>query len=128
MTVSGDTSLRRVIAELDDGATLSGNGDFAAAKVSIDAAQMHLPALSQVPAEIRIRALAGEGKTNLSQRDFASAKTYADAAVAIIERATVSNDMLGQVHWTRANAEWGLHTVAAAEADYREAMNFMTLS
>ena len=66
VTVSGDTSLRRVIAELDDGATLSGNGDFAAAKVSIDAAQMHLPALSQVPAEIRIRALAGEGKTNLS--------------------------------------------------------------
>ena len=128
VTASGDTSLRRVMAELDYGATLRADGDYAAAKSLIDAAQTHLLALPQAPAEIRVRALASEGEVSLSQRDFATAKTYADAAVAMTEQSTVSNYMLGQVRWTRANAEWGLRAFAAAEADYREAMHFMTLS
>ncbi len=128
VSASGDTSLRRVIAELDYGTTLRGNGDFTTAKALIDVAQAHLQALSQVPAEVQVRALASEGEVNLSLRDFATAKKYADAAVALTERSPVSNYMLGQVHWTRANAEWGLHSFAAAEADYREALRFMTMS
>ncbi|QBB71243.1 tetratricopeptide repeat protein [Pseudolysobacter antarcticus] len=125
---SDDTSLRRVIAELDYGATLRSNGDFAAAKSLVEAAHTHLQALSKVPAEVQVRVMTSVAEVHLSQRDFATSKKYADAAVAITEHSAVSNYMLGQAHWTRANAEWGLHSSVAAEADYREALRLMTMS
>ena len=122
------SSLRLVQAEIDYAFTLRERGDLtAAATVSADAsARLH--ALPEASAQDSVRVLTSQSNIAVSQRDFAAAKRYGDAAVALGRESSAGDDLLADSLLALGNAEWGLKLLDRAEVDYRESLRLMVLT
>jgi len=75
-----------------------------------------------------VRVLTSQANVAISQRDFAAAKRYGDAAVALGKQSAVGDDLLADSLLVVGNAEWGLKSLDSAEVDYRESLRLMTLT
>jgi serine/threonine protein kinase len=122
------SSLRLVQAEIDYAYTLREHGDLAAAAMVSADASVHLRALPEANAQDSVRLLTSQASIAVSQRDFAAAKRYGDAAVALCRQSSAGDDLLANSLSTLGNAEWGLKSLDRAEVDYREALRLMTLT
>jgi serine/threonine-protein kinase len=122
------SSTRLAQAEIDYAYTLREKGDLkSAATVSADASA-HLHALPEASAQDFVKVLTSQASIAISQRDFAAAKRFGDAAVTLCRQSLVGDFLLANSLVSLGNAEWGLKSLDRAEADYREALRLMTLT
>jgi serine/threonine-protein kinase len=119
---AGGHALQQLRAELDHFATLEEIKDAQGAGAVLAQAQQHLAALAEAPAADRVRLLLARTQLAFDKRDVQGAKRDADAMLALARDARVDDDMLGSVLTTAGNVEWAGHALAAAEADYRDAL------
>ncbi len=117
-----------VRTEIEYANSLREQGDLKGADAAVADAQQHLQASPDSGVEERIRVLSAKAKIEISRRDFAAAKRYADASVALGSASPVDAALQAESTWTKASAEWGLKSLDSAEADYREALRLMTLA
>jgi eukaryotic-like serine/threonine-protein kinase len=122
------SSLRLVEAEIDYAYTLREQGGLAAAAIVISDASVRLHSLPGANAQDAVKVLTSQSSIAVTQRDFAAAKRYGDAAVALCRQSSAGDDLLSDGLLALGNAEWGLKSLDRAEVDYREALHFMTLS
>jgi len=81
-----------------------------------------IDALPEVPPLDRARALHARARIALNQRDFAAAKRYAIAELAIAHTTEVDAGILFKALLVAGGASWGLTENDAAESYYREAL------
>ena len=122
------SSSRLVQTEIDYAFTLREHGDLTAAATVIADASARLHALPEANAQDSVRVLTSQSNIAVSQRDFAAAKRYGDAAVALCRQSSAGDDLLADSLLALGNAEWGLKSLDRAEVDYREALRLMTLT
>ncbi len=124
----GTPSLQLVQTEIDYSNTLRAKGDLKFAATVIADASARLQKLPQSHAQDAVRILNSQSNIAVSQRDFAAAKRYGDAAVALCRQSSAGDDLLAEGMLTLGNAEWGLKSLDRAEVDYREALHLTTLT
>ncbi|MEO7064092.1 MAG: serine/threonine-protein kinase [Dokdonella sp.] len=117
-----------VRTEIEYANSLREQGDLKGASAAVLDAQQNLEAWPKSTVEDQIRVLTARAKIEISRRDFASAKRYADASVALGKASPVDTALQAESTWTKASAEWGLKSLDRAEADFREALRLMTLA
>jgi len=122
------STLRLVETEIDYAYTLREQGDLAAAAIVISDASARLHTLPEANAQDAVKVLNSQSSIAIVQRDFAAAKRYGDAAVALCRQSSAGDDLLADGLLTLGNAEWGLKSLDRAEVDFREALHFMTLT
>jgi eukaryotic-like serine/threonine-protein kinase len=120
LKVSGDEPLLLARSEIDRANTLSDTGDLAAATMLANDALDRLRTLPGSSPNDRVRALYALGSIAVNKRDFAEAKRQADAALEIAHDASIDDELLGYTLLQSGNANWGLHQLDAAEANYRQ--------
>jgi serine/threonine-protein kinase len=125
LSANQDSSLQVAETEIDYSNALREMGDLKGASVAVEDASKRLDALPRADAQQSVRVLNSEAKIAVSKRDFAQAEHYADAAVRLAKRSAVSGFLLGDSVLNLANAEWGLHSLDLAEANFREALGIM---
>ena len=121
-----DAPLLRVRTEIEMASTLRELGELDAAGSFLDDADLHLQSLGDSNSQDRARVLDARAKIAVSRREFAKAKEFSAAAVQFAREQPVDDFLLGNTVLTAGNAEWGIKSLAAAEADYREALSLMT--
>jgi len=124
----GKSSSRLVQVEAEYSYTLREHGDLKSAATVIADAATRLQALPQASADDSIRVLNAQSSLAVRQRDFAAAKRYGDAAVALCRQSSAGDYLLADSLIALGNAEWGLKSLDRAETDYREALRLMTLT
>jgi serine/threonine-protein kinase len=102
--------------------TLNDLGDMKAATVLADDAMQKVDALPEATPIDRARALHARARIALNQRDFAAAKRYAIAELAIAHATEVDAGILFKALLVAGGASWGLTENDAAESYYREAL------
>jgi len=102
--------------------TLNDLGDMKAAVVLADDAMQKIDALPEATPIDRARALHARARIALNQRDFAAAKRYAIAELAIAHATEVDAGILFKALLVAGGASWGLTENDAAESYYREAL------
>ena len=126
LTRSDGSPLLRARTDIEMSNTLRELGDLDAARSVVDDAELQLQALGDAGPQDRSRLLNARAMVAISRRDFAKAGEFATAAVNLARQQPVDVLLLGDSVLSAGNAEWGTHSLAAAEADYREALRLMT--
>jgi len=117
-----ERSLRYAQTESERADTAAELGDLKAAATWASDAQQKIDTLPETTPADRARALHVQARVALDQRDFATAKRYADAELALVRAEKADSRVLYQALLTDAGASWGLENWAAAENQYREAL------
>jgi serine/threonine-protein kinase len=128
LKADGKSSLRLVQIEAEYAYTLREHGDLKSASTVIADAAARLQGLPEATAKDSIRVLNAQASLAILQRDFAAAKRYGDAAVALCRQSSAGDYLLADGLLALGNAEWGLKSLGRAEADYRDALLLMTLT
>jgi serine/threonine-protein kinase len=102
--------------------TLAGLGDLKSAAALADDARTRVDAQANASVVDRARAIHAQGRVALEQRDFAKAKNYSDAVLALVRHADVEPGVLFRSLSTAGGASWGLSNSSEAESLYREAL------
>ncbi len=123
---SDDAPLQRARTEIELSSTLRELGELDGAVSVIDDANLQLQSLADAGPQDRARLLDARAKIAVSRRDFARAKEYATAAIELARLDPIDERLLADSVLDAGNAEWGIKSLAAAEADYREALRLMT--
>ncbi len=128
LKADGKPSLRLVQTQIEYSDTLREHGDLTGAAAVIADAAMHLQTLPDAAPAMQVRVLSSQSNIATSRRDFAAAKRYGEAAVALCGKFSVGDYALADSLWSLGNAEWGLRSLDRAEADFREALRLMVLT
>jgi serine/threonine protein kinase/tetratricopeptide (TPR) repeat protein len=122
--LSADPSRRLLLAQTqaERADTLIELGDTKSAVLLADAATHHIEQLPQAPLADRIRVLHAHVRVALAQRDFAAAKRYSDAELALVRQTGVAPRVLYDALASAGGARWGLADFGGAEAYFRDAL------
>jgi serine/threonine-protein kinase len=127
-TAAGAQPLLLAQTQFDRANTLRQMGDLKGAAAEAADASRLLQTVARVPAEERVRALNTLSKIATSKRDFAQAKSYADAGLALAQPASVDDALRADILTTAGNAEYGLTSLDRAEAHFRAALSLVARS
>jgi eukaryotic-like serine/threonine-protein kinase len=110
----------QTLAERAD--TLTDLGDLKTAATLADEAKANVDTVAGVSSVDRARVLHVQARVALSQRDFAAAKRYSDAELALVRGADVDTDTLFRALAAAGGASWGLSRFDEAEAYFRQSL------
>jgi len=121
---AADSQGRRLLAltQSQRAATLEELGDLKSAAALAAEASATLTSIAGATTADRVGALRTQATVAIAQRDFAAAKRYADAELAIVNSAQADPRLRYQALMTAGGASWGLETWEDAEARFREAL------
>jgi len=122
--LSADPSRRSLLAqtEADRADSLMELGDIKTAAAMVDDAARHFEELPQASLAERVRLLAVRVRLAVAKRDFAAAKEYSDAELALVRRIQVEPRVLFDALAGAGGARWGLTDFDGAETYFREAL------
>ncbi len=123
---SDDTPVLRARTEIELSGTLRELGELDAAGSAVEVADLQLHSLVDTVPQDRARVLDARSRIAVSRREFPKARVLAAAAVELARQEPVDDELLGNSVLAAGNAEWGIKSLAAAEADYREAMRLLS--
>ena len=123
---SEDIPVLRARTGIELSRTLREVGELDAAGSAIDDADAQLHSLSDPVPQDRARVLDARSGIAVSRREFPKARVLAAAAVELARQEPVDDELLGNSVLAAGNAEWGIKSLAAAEADFREAMRLLS--
>ncbi|MGH8040711.1 MAG: protein kinase domain-containing protein [Rudaea sp.] len=119
-------SLLLARTQIDYANTLREMGDLKTASAVVADASARLQNLRPEDVRESLRALNTQASIAVYRRDFAQARHFADSALALARHSTVDDILLADLWLTAGNAEWGLKSLDAADADYRESLRRTT--
>ncbi|HEX3124823.1 MAG TPA: serine/threonine-protein kinase [Rhodanobacteraceae bacterium] len=122
LAARGDRQLLYARTESDKADTEAERGDLKAAATLAADARIRIDAMTDATASDRARALHAQARVAIDQRDFAAAKRFSDAELAVVRSAPVEPVVLYEALQTAGGASWGLETWKEAEGLYREAL------
>jgi serine/threonine protein kinase len=120
----GSRPLLLVRTRTDYANTLSKLGEFDPAKAATATAAQELQALDDSPLD-RLHLLFAQSRNEIEQHHFDPAAKFAQSALELARRAKVDPPELAAALLIAGNAEWGVHKLGAAEADYREGLSLV---
>ncbi|MEO7936488.1 MAG: tetratricopeptide repeat protein, partial [Dokdonella sp.] len=123
---SDDTPVLRARTEIELSGTLRELGELDAAGSAVEDADLQLHSQVDSAPQDRARALDARSRIAVSRREFPQARVLAAAAVELARQEPVDDELLGNSVLAAGNAEWGIKSLVAAEADYREALRLLS--